>query len=58
MVTQVVKQLASPLPFDLDDVDLRHYRELERRWQDWRAVRHHLVDLAARTGDALAEKGA
>ena len=38
VATQVAKQLADPKPGDLDDVDLRFYRQLERRWQDWGAV--------------------
>jgi hypothetical protein len=38
IATQVAKQLAEPKPDDLDEVDLRFYRQLERRWQDWGAV--------------------
>ena len=36
--TQLVKQLAEPLPYDLDDVDLSNYRRLEPRWRRWEAV--------------------
>jgi hypothetical protein len=38
IATQVAKQLAEPKPDDLGEVDLRFYRQLERRWQDWGAV--------------------
>lgn len=36
--TQVAKQLAEPVPFDLRDVDLASYRRLTPRWQSWTAV--------------------
>ena len=38
IATQVAKQLAEPKPDDLGEVDLRFYRQLDRRWQDWGAV--------------------
>ena len=36
--TQLAKQLAEPAPYDLSEVDLRHYRRLLQRWQDWGEV--------------------
>ncbi|HVS16117.1 MAG TPA: hypothetical protein VMV46_19540 [Thermoanaerobaculia bacterium] len=38
VATQVAKQLAEPRPDDLAEIDLRFYRRLDRRWQDWGAV--------------------
>jgi len=38
IATQVAKQLAEPLPYDLSDIDLRHYRGLLPRWQEWGEV--------------------
>jgi len=38
VATQVAKQLAEARPFDLSDIDLRAYRKLDNRWQDWTAV--------------------
>jgi hypothetical protein len=38
VATQLAKQLASPRPYDLSDVDLRRYRRLDRRWRDWAEV--------------------
>jgi hypothetical protein len=38
VATQVAKQLAEPRPDDLAEVDLRFYRRLDRRWQNWGAV--------------------
>lgn len=38
VATQVAKQLADPAPYDLSEVDLRHYRKLEDRWRDWHSV--------------------
>jgi len=36
---QVQVQLASPLPFDLDEVNLAEYKQLVPKWHDWEAVR-------------------
>jgi len=38
VATQVTKQLAEPAPYDLSEIDLRHYRGLLPRWQDWAEV--------------------
>jgi len=35
---QLARQLAEPRPYDLSEVDLRHYRRLEPRWRDWTSV--------------------
>lgn len=39
VTTQLVRMLADPRPFDLDEVDLRAYRRLVSRWRDWQEVR-------------------
>ena len=36
---QLQAQLANPLPYDLEETDLREYRNLAPKWQDWNAVR-------------------
>jgi hypothetical protein len=35
---QLQIQLASPLPYDLDEVNLAEYKHLALEWQDWSAV--------------------
>jgi hypothetical protein len=35
---QLQIQLANPLPFDLDDVNLAEYKQLTQKWHDWSAV--------------------
>lgn len=35
---QLQIQLATPLPYDLDDVDLAEYKHLAPRWHEWSAV--------------------
>jgi hypothetical protein len=35
---QLAKQLADTAPYDLSGIDLRHYRGLVPRWQDWAEV--------------------
>ncbi len=52
IATQVAKQLAEPRPDDLAEVDLRFYRRLERRWQDWGAV----ADACKRTAMRVLER--
>ena len=36
---QLQIQLAEPLPFDLDSVNLSEYKHLASEWQDWNRVR-------------------
>lgn len=31
-------QLATPLPFDLDAIELAEYKQLSARWHEWNAV--------------------
>jgi hypothetical protein len=52
---QLARQLAEPAPYDLDETDLRSYKRLEPRWQDWAAVRLQLRELAVALTEALTE---
>jgi len=52
---QLARQLAEPLPYDLDATDLPHYKRLEPRWQDWDAVRAQLRRLAVALTEAIVE---
>lgn len=54
VATQLAKQLADPVPYDLSEVDLRHYRRLARRWRDWRNVAGASRALAADMLDRIA----
>lgn len=56
VATQVVKQLADPLPYDRSDVDLAHYRRLAGRWREWDAVVRAARALAAAVPDILLEE--
>ena len=58
---QMLAQLASPKPYDLDGTTLSEYNNLEARWHDWEAVRavcahastlifDHACDLEERRG--------
>ena len=57
VATQLARQLAEPAPYDLSDVDLRSYRRLEPRWQDWKAVVSACRELAAAMLTHRAEDG-
>ncbi len=56
VATQLTRQLAEPVPYDLSAVDLRLYRRLEPRWQEWSAVRGACGALAAAMLAALEER--
>ena len=43
---QLMVQLFSPNPFDLEGTDLRHYKGLDPRWHDWNAVKRQLQALS------------
>jgi len=49
VTSQLVRMLAEPAPYDLDDVDLASYRRLEPRWRDWRQVQAACGELAVET---------
>lgn len=54
--TQVLRQLAQPVPWDLSDVDLTWYRQLDRRWQDWTTVADACRTLAVQAMDRLVDQ--
>lgn len=56
VTTQLVRALADPRPFDLDDVDLRAYRKLVERWQDWANVCSTCGQLSAEILGAVTNK--
>ena len=58
IATQLAKQLAEPAPYDLSDVDLREYRQLARRWQDWDDVARACEALAVAMLDRLSRESA
>jgi len=43
---QVQIQLANPLPYDLDALNLVEYKNLDLRWQDWETVKSACVERA------------
>ncbi len=57
IATQVAKQLADPMPDDLSEVDLRFYRHLDRRWQDWGAVSDACRRLATTVLERFIKEG-
>lgn len=48
---QLIRQLAAPAPYDLEDLDLSEYRRLADRWAAWDEV----VRVCATAARALAE---
>lgn len=57
IAAQLAKQLAEPAPYDLDVLDLQHYRGLTPRWRDWSAVASACGELAVGILDAAARAG-
>jgi hypothetical protein len=54
---QLQIQLASPMPYDLDDVDLAEYKNLSPRWHDWSAVQAACIALANLIFDRIIGDG-
>lgn len=52
---QLHAQLANPLPYDLDELDLSEYRDLATRWQDWEQVRAACGKMAVAVFDHICE---
>jgi hypothetical protein len=58
---QLQIQLANPLPYDLEDVDLSEYKNLDPRWHNWQTVKAVCADCATLIFDrvdGLEEKAA
>lgn len=48
MLQQLLRQLAQPLPFDLDETNLLNYKQLIPAWQNWANIEqscHHLLHV-------------
>ncbi len=43
---QLQIQLADPLPYDLEEMNLAEYKHLDARWHDWQAVKAACADCA------------
>lgn len=52
---QLQIQLANPLPYDLDEVDLSEYKNLDLRWHNWQTVKVVCADCATRLFDVNAD---
>lgn len=57
VATQLLRQLAEPLPYDLSEVDLPRYRRLDPRWQNWDEVATRCRTLATAIMDRTAPGG-
>ena len=54
---QIQAQLANPLPYDLDELDLSEYRDLAPQWQDWDRVKSACGRVATAIFDRVCEAG-
>ena len=52
---QLIRQLADPRPYDLDEVRLAEYKWLTARWTDWATVVETCADAAAGMLRAIAD---
>ena len=43
---QLQSQLANPMPYDLEELNLAEYKNLTPRWHDWQAVKAACVHVA------------
>ena len=50
---QLQVQLANPVPYDLEETELREYKNLASRWHDWRAVKAACAHIATTIFDRV-----
>jgi len=55
---QLMRQLALPRPYDLDEVKLDEYRGLVPEWHDWQTVTQKCGGIASAMANAVATKRA
>lgn len=53
---QLQIQLAQPLPYDLEELNLSEYKNLESRWRDWKNVKIACIDCATLIFDYIVGK--
>ena len=53
---QLMRQLAMPRPYDLDEVKLDEYRGLVPEWHDWQTVTRKCGKIASAMANAVATK--
>ena len=52
---QLQVQLANALPYDLEDIELSEYKNLDPRWHDWHAVKAACAHLSTVIFDRVCE---
>lgn len=52
-VQQLVIQLAQPLPYDLEGINLAEYKNLDPRWRNWQRVKEKCAELAIHLFDGV-----
>jgi hypothetical protein len=53
---QLEIQLANPLPYDLEELNLSEYKHLAPQWHDWQTVKTVCINCAALIFDRLSEQ--
>lgn len=43
---QLARQLADPMPYDRQDIDLKHYKGIVAPWDDWGNIKTHCQELS------------
>lgn len=54
---QLLVQLATPLPYDLEEAELPEYRRLAKQWHDWKTVQEKCAEVAVGVFDGVGEEG-
>jgi hypothetical protein len=50
---QLMIQIANPIPFDLEEMNLSEYKHLETYWQNWENVKHVLSRVSVLIFDQI-----
>ncbi len=50
---QLQIQLAQPLPYDLEELNLAEYKNLDARWRNWQTVKAACADYATLIFDSI-----
>jgi hypothetical protein len=54
---QLQIQLSNPLPYDLEELNLAEYKNLDARWRDWQVVKATCIDCAVLIFDGIVGLG-
>ena len=53
---QLARQLAEPVPYDLEDIDIENYKGIVQPWDTWENIKKQCEEISSWIATMIAEK--